>query len=100
MKYYHLSLLFINVYLTVQAGRKTMEAKTTFKQRIIDCLSDAGCSREVCKACAECYEKEELGKMLSQIKCERKNLREKLAKVQFELDTLDFLIRIVEQRNK
>ncbi len=77
-----------------------MEAKTTFKQRIIDCLSDAGCSREVCKACAECYEKEELGKMLSQIKCERKNLREKLAKVQFELDTLDFLIRIVEQRNK
>ena len=77
-----------------------MEAKTTCKQQIIDCLSDAGCSREVCESCAECYEKEELGKMLSQIKCERKNLREKLAKVQFELDTLDFLIRKVEQRNK
>lgn len=77
-----------------------MKAETTSRQMIINCLSDAGCSDEICESCAECYEKEELGRMILQLKSERKSLREKLTKVQFELDTLDYLIRKIELRNK
>ena len=96
MKYYYLSLYFFNVYLIAQGGH--MKAVTTYKQQLIKSLSDAGCSDEMCESCAECYENEELGKMLLQLKGERKCLREKLTKVQFELDTLDYLIRKIEQK--
>lgn len=75
-----------------------MKANMTYRQLIIDCLSDAGCSDEMCKSCAEYYENDEVGKMLSQLLCERKSLREKLTKIQFELDTLDYLIRKIEQK--
>ena len=76
-----------------------MKVLTPSKQQIISCLTDAGCSDELCESCAECFEKKELRQMLSMMKRERKSLREKLTKVQFELDTLDFLIRRIEQKN-
>ena len=73
-----------------------MKTEKTSRQMIINCLADAGCSEEICESCAECYEKEEIGKMLLQLKSQRKSLREKLTKVQSELDTLDFFIRKIE----
>ena len=76
-----------------------MKVLTSSKQQIISCLTDAGCSDELCESFAECFEKKELRQMLSMMKRERKSLREKLTKVQFELDTLDFLIRKIEQKN-
>ena len=74
-----------------------MKANMSSRQ-LIDCLYDAGCSDEICGVCAKCYAQEEFGKMLSLLELERKKMRAKLAKVQFELDTLDFLIRMIDKR--
>ena len=70
------------------------------KEKLIQGLSDAGCSMETAEKIGTLYEAGSYEEMLHQMKVQRCMLVEKMHESQRKVDRMDFLIRNQEKQMK
>ena len=69
------------------------------KDRLMQGLSDAGCSAEACARIGTLYDEGSYGEMLRQMRRERcERLEEEMHETQRRVDRMDYLIRSQEKR--